>query len=249
MRKRLIVFDLDGTLAPSKSSITPAIATQLSRLVDIVQVAVISGGAWPQINNQVISKLPSNTSFSNLSILPTCGTRFYKFDGTWKLLYEEDFSAAEKKTILDAFGKVIDLPEFKAPKIWGDRVEDRGSQITFSALGQNAPLAEKKSWDIDFDRRKKMALLLDPMLQQFSLALGGLTSIDVTPQGVDKAYGINKLKTILSVEIRDMIYVGDALFPGGNDFPARGTGAICIQVRDPEDTERVIEAIVGCLSP
>jgi hypothetical protein len=44
-----------------------------------------------------------------------------------------------------------------------------------------------------------------------------------------------------------MIYIGDALFPGGNDAPARETGVICIQVRDPQETKRVIEAIVACL--
>jgi hypothetical protein len=44
-----------------------------------------------------------------------------------------------------------------------------------------------------------------------------------------------------------MIYIGDALFAGGNDYPARKTGVVCIQVRDPDETKRVIEAIIACL--
>ena len=45
--KRLIVFDLDGTLAESKSSLDSEMTELLHKLLDIVKVAVISGGDWP----------------------------------------------------------------------------------------------------------------------------------------------------------------------------------------------------------
>ncbi len=88
--------------------------------------------------------------------------------------------------------------------------------------------------------------LLD--LADFSVRLGGSSSIDVTLPGIDKAYGIGELRDVLGIPIAEMIYVGDALFAGGNDYPARETGAACIQVRDPDETKRVIEAITDCLS-
>jgi hypothetical protein len=128
-------------------------------------------------------------------------------------------------------------------------IEDRGSQITLSALGQDAPLDEKAGWDPDFAKRKRIKAILDPLIPAFSVALGGATSIDVTRPGVDKAYGIGKLRSVLGVPIRRMLFVGDALFPGGNDHPARGAGATCIQVRDPQETERVIETILACVRP
>jgi phosphomannomutase len=137
---------------------------------------------------------------------------------------------------------------FAATKTWGEAIEDRGSQITYSALGQQAPLDEKSKWDPDFAKRQKIKTLLDVSLPEFSVRLGGTTSIDVTLPGIDKAYGIGKLRDILSIPVSEMIYVGDALFPGGNDYPVRSTGAVCIQVRDPNETKRVIEAIVACLS-
>lgn len=77
--------------------------------------------------------------------------------------------------------------------------------------------------------------------------MGGATSIDITKPGIDKAYGIRKLADVVGIAISDMIYVGDALFDGGNDYPARKTGAVCIQVRDAEETKRVIETMVACL--
>jgi len=77
--------------------------------------------------------------------------------------------------------------------------------------------------------------------------MGGATSIDITKPGIDKAYGVRKLRDILGISLREMIVVGDAMFPGGNDYPAEQAGVIAIPVRGPEDTKRVIQAIVACL--
>ena len=126
-------------------------------------------------------------------------------------------------------------------------IEDRGSQITFSALGQQAPLEEKKKWDPDFAKRTKIKAILDTLVPEFSVRMGGATSIDITKPGIDKAYGIRKLRDILGISINEMIFIGDALFPGGNDHPARETGVVCIQVRDPNETKRVCEGILACM--
>ena len=247
--KKLIVFDLDGTLAESKSAIDAEMSALLGALLGVVRVAVISGGAFPQFETQLVANLPATGDLTRLSLLPTCGTRFYEYDGSWKLLYAEDFSAEQKKKIIAALNEAVDKSGFKAEKTWGEAIEDRDSQITYSALGQQAPLDAKKNWDPDFSKRRKIKALLDPMLPDFAVHLGGSTSIDITLPGIDKAYGIYKLRDILNVSIAEMIYVGDALFPGGNDYPARSTGVVCIQVRDPNETKRVIEAIVACLEP
>ena len=245
--KRLIVFDLDGTLAESKASLDAEMGTLLSTLLGIVKIAVISGGNWPQFEKQVLAHLPHDKRLANLSLLPTCGTKFYQYAGDWKKLYSEDFTAAEKDKITSSLNKAITTAGCKVEKVWGEVIEDRGSQITFSALGQQAPLDEKKKWDPDFAKRKKMKALLDHLIPEFSVRLGGATSVDVTKPGIDKAYGIRKLRDTLGIVIHDMIYVGDALFPGGNDYPAEEAGAVSIPVRDPHETKRVIEAIVACL--
>jgi len=245
--KTLIVFDLDGTLAASKSAIDPEMATLLTALLAEAKVAIISGGAFPQFQTQVLAHLPDHDRFGNLSLLPTCGTRFFRYTDDWQKLYSEDLSAPQKQQIITALNAAVASAGFAAKHVWGETIEDRESQITYSALGQQAPLDEKKTWDPDFAKRKKIQAILDGSLPDFSVRLGGSTSIDVTLPGIDKAYGIRKLRDVLAVPIADMIYVGDALFPGGNDYPARETGAVCIQVRDPEETKRVIEAINACL--
>jgi hypothetical protein len=245
--KKLIVFDLDGTLAESKSSLDAEMATLLSNLLDIVKVAVISGGNWPQFEKQLLANLPRDEHLKNLSLLPTCGTKFYQFDSGWKKLYSEDFTDAEKEKIVSSLKQVMAASGFEVHQTWGEVVEDRGSQITFSALGQQAPIEEKKKWDPDFTKRKRMKLLLDKLIPEFSVRLGGTTSVDVTKPGIDKAYGIRKLRDTLGLGIDEMIFIGDALFPGGNDYPAREAGVVSIQVKDLNETKRVIEAIVACL--
>jgi hypothetical protein len=77
--------------------------------------------------------------------------------------------------------------------------------------------------------------------------MGGATSIDVTKPGIDKAYGIGKLRDILGISLKEMIYIGDALFVGGNDYPVEEAGVTCIRVGGPLETKPVTEAIIACL--
>ncbi len=142
--KELIVFDLDGTIAESKSSLDPEMSALLHDLLGIVKVAVISGGDWSQFDKQLLSNFPQDERLNNLILLPTCGTKFYKYTGLWKKIYSEDFTADEKEKIISSLKKAIEAAGFTNGKIWGEIIEDRGSQITFSALGQQAPLKEKK---------------------------------------------------------------------------------------------------------
>src|ERR1035437_5720596 len=173
--KKLFVFDLDGTLAESKSSITSEMASLLHDLLGVMKVAVISGGSW--------------TQFENLFLLPTCGTQFFRYDGQWSKVYSEDLSAEQRKKIVSSLQRALDESGIKVDHVWGDAIEDRGSQITLSVLGQRAPLSAKQGWDPDFAKRKKITAILEPLLPAFAINMGGTTSIDVTKPGIDKAYG------------------------------------------------------------
>jgi phosphomannomutase len=78
--------------------------------------------------------------------------------------------------------------------------------------------------------------------------MGGTTSLDVTKPGIDKAYGIRKLRDLLDISLKEMIFIGDALFVGGNDYPAKEAGVVSIPVRGPNETKPVTEAIIACLA-
>ena len=246
--KKLVVFDLDGTLAESKSSLDTEMAGLLRDLLRVAKVAVISGGDWPQFEKQLLPNLALDENRMNLFLLPTCGTKFFQYSGgDWKRIYSEDLTVEEKEKIISSLKKAVDAAGFKVEKVWGEAIEDRGSQITFSALGQQAPLGEKDKWDPDFSKRKKIKAILDTFIPEFSVRLGGKTSIDVTKPGIDKAYGIRKLRELLGISLEEMIFIGDALFVGGNDYPAKEAGVVSIPVRGPSETKPVTEAIIACL--
>ena len=243
--KQLMVFDLDGTLAESKSAIDPEMVSLLNALLALTEVAIISGGGWPQFQKQLLAQDFAKGGLSHLSLLPTCGTKFYRYSSDWEKIYSDDLTDAQKEQIVTALKSAMTSLGLTPQKVWGEIIEDRGSQITFSALGQVAPISEKKGWDPDFAKRKKMQVMLTEFIPEFSVRLGGTTSIDITRPGIDKAYGIAKLEEILGIERGKMLFVGDALFPGGNDYPVKEAGVLSIQVRDQNETKRIIEAIVG----
>lgn len=245
--KRLIAFDLDGTLAKSKQAIEPDMAEALADLLTVADVAVISGGDWPQFEKQVASRLPERANRSRLWLMPTTGTKLYTFrDGQWAPVYAELFSADEKAKIIAAFEASLAATGFTPERTWGERIEDRGSQITFSALGQQAPLEAKEQWDPDHAKRKVIQADLKQRLPGLAINMGGATSIDITREGVDKGYGLKKLRDESGIPLDAMLFVGDAIFPGGNDYPAKELGLDTVKVRDPGDTLAGIATIVAC---
>ncbi|WP_294211639.1 HAD-IIB family hydrolase [uncultured Sphingomonas sp.] len=245
--KQLIAFDLDGTLAESKQPLQEPMGEALADLLGVAHVAVISGGDWPQFQKQVASRLPARADLSKLWLMPTTGTKLYVHrDGAWQTVYAELFDDATKAKILKAFDESLQATGFVPEKTWGERIEDRGSQITFSALGQEAPVAEKEHWDPKFEKRKVIQADLKQRLPGLSINMGGATSIDITQEGVDKAYGLKKLRNESGIPLDAMMFIGDAIFPGGNDYPAKELGLDTVRVRDPEETISVITAIVAC---
>jgi phosphomannomutase len=244
--KKVFIFDLDGTLAESKAAVDGEMGALLADLLATEKVAVISGGDWPQFERQLLSRLPRDQRLRNLSLLPTRGTKFYQYTGEWKKILSEDLTSDEKEKIIRSLKQALANAGSIAEQVWGEIIEDRGSQITLSALGQLAPIDAKRSWDPEFAKRRKIKALLDELIPEFCVRMGGTTSIDVTALGVDKAYGICKLRDILGIGIQEMMFVGDALFPAGGDYPAREAGVLSIRVKNPEESKRIIQTILVC---
>lgn len=246
-QKELIIFDLDGTLTASKSPLESEMAELLVRLLAKMKVAVISGGGFSQFEIQFLSKLPVATGqFGNLFLLPTSGTKLYVWQGSWQEQYSEELSGNDKKKIIENLHTAFSITNYQAPeKTYGETIEDRGSQITFSALGQQAPLELKNEWDPTRTKRQAIVDVLKRNIPEFDSRIGGATSIDITMKGVNKAYGIRKLSDFLNLPIDKMIFVGDALYQEGNDYPAKSTGVQCIQVSGPEETKKVISDLLA----
>ena len=245
--KKLVAFDLDGTLALSKQPLDADMAGRIADLLDVCLVDIISGGDWPQFEKQVVSRLPERAKLANLFIQPTTGTKLYRWSGEWKPVYAELFSADERHQIEKALDEAVKAEGLDEGQTWGDRIEDRGSQITFSGLGQDAPLVAKNAWDADRSKREALQRRLRAALPDLSINIGGSTSIDITRQGVDKQYGLKKLLPVAGVAAAEVLFVGDAIYPGGNDYPAKEMGLDTIKVDEIEQTRLVISTVATVL--
>ncbi len=245
--KKLIIFDLDGTLTESKATIDNEMASFLGNLLERKLVAVIGGGANTQFENQFLSNLHLDKKcLKNLFLFPTSGASFYSCkNGIWIKKYEYKLSPEEQEKIITALDGAFKKIGYTQPgKIWGNLIENRGTQITFSALGQEASVEEKEKWNKTSDRRKELMAELKRVLPEFEVRSGGLTSIDITKQGIDKAFGIGEIVKTLKVTKDDMIFIGDALYEGGNDYPVKTTGVETVQVSRPEDTKVFIRTLL-----
>ena len=143
--KKLIVFDLDGTLAESKASLDAEMAALLHDLLGIVKVAVISGGDWPQFEKQLLSNLPHDKRLENLSLLPTCGTKFYQYAGDWKKIYSEDFTADEKEKIISSLKKAIEESGSKSKRSGERPLKTGEARSHFPHWGSRLPSKKRKN--------------------------------------------------------------------------------------------------------
>ncbi len=244
--KKLVVFDLDGTLTPSKQPMDSEMSNILVELLRKKSVAVIGGGSYKQFQNQFLPSLNCPKELlQKLFMFPTCSTSFYRYmSGGWRNVYTENLKTEDKKKILDAFKKALDQYGYKPEKLYGEMIEDRVTQITFSALGQEAPLELKEKWDPDCKKRIEIKAKLDKLIPEFEVRMGGTTSIDVTRKSINKAYGIKKIQEILGFSISEMLFIGDALYEGGNDYPVKETGVETVQVSGPGDCKKLIKDII-----
>lgn len=249
---RLVAFDLDDTLAPSKSALDPRMAELLVQLLDAVQVCVISGGQFAQFQTQLVDNLPLDRgeALQRLHLMPTCGTQYYRFEsGVWAQLYAENLTDDQKTAALAAVEREAKRLGFWEPEngtqTWGPVLEDRGSQITFSALGQAAPVEAKKAWDPTGEKKNTLRAAVQQLLPQLEVRSGGSTSVDITRRGIDKAYGMTKLAELTGIPFEAMLFVGDRLDPDGNDYPVKALGVPCVAVEGWLDTATVVERFLA----
>lgn len=253
--KKIIAFDLDGTLAPSKSAVPSRILELLANLLENYQVCVISGGKFEQFNKQLLSNLKTDSlKLAKLHIMPTCGTQYYTFNPEskeWTKVYSEDFTDEQKKTITQALEAGLNELGYREDKTYGEIIEDRGSQITLSTLGQDIVdvlgedgVRQKEAWDPDNAKKEKIRKYVSKLIPEFEVKVGGLTSIDVTKPGIDKAYGMKKLMEVTCVTKDEILFIGDRLKEGGNDYPVVAFGIDGLEIDSWQETAVAIEAII-----
>lgn len=249
-RRKILAFDSDDTLVVSKMPATPRMAKLLAEAMKTYDVCVISGTGfdstiYPNTVRQI--EAIEGVDLSRLHIMPTCGTRYYRYqDGEWKLQYQEDLTEEQKQRIFEAIETSAKELGMWAENPAGEIIEDRLSQITYSALGQQATPEDKYAWaEANKENRRKLHEAVEAKIPEFEIRTAGTTSLDVTKPGVDKAYGMQKLIEATGVSMDEILFFGDKLDEGGNDYPVKAMGVDCIAVERWEDTAYALEGIIA----
>ena len=247
--KKMIAFDQDDTINITKLPVDAEMAELLVRLLDKYKVCIISGTNWEVMRKNDISpleKLNRQVKWENYFIMPTTGTQFWHYEKEWKREYAHFLTEEQILKISDSLEKAARKLGYWCEKPAGEVIENRGSQVTFSALGQWASPEDKHDWDPDMKKRKEIVTLIEPNLAEIGvkIGIGGATSIDITLPGIDKAYGMRQLMEQTGVAQDEILFLGDMLQVGGNDFPVKAMGIDTIQVRSCEDTKWVLRGIL-----
>ena len=253
--KKVLAFDIDQTLNIAKTPINDEIADLLIQCLDHFEVCPISGQKFDQFLIQIVNRLPHPTpeQLSHLHLFVAQGTQYYRYDTKrkdWAQVYNYPLTD-------DQVAKITHALETAAKELgyWaedqlqpGDQIiENRLSQVTFSALGQHASTEIKYSWDPDCKKRQQIVARCKELAPEFDFEIGGTTSINAITPGMNKEFGMTHLLEELHVTKDDILYFGDMTSPGGNDYPVVQMGIDTITVRSHEDTAYALRGILGVI--
>ncbi|MDF7663980.1 HAD-IIB family hydrolase [Bifidobacterium sp. ESL0763] len=246
---RLVAFDLDNTLARSKKPMRADMAARLERLSLSLDVAIITGGSYSLVRSQVLDVLAPRTRRSAIHAMPTSGACYYRWEGgQWRCVYTMELPAGDRERAKAALERNARRQGIWGEQAWGERIEDRGSQVTFSALGQRAPVEAKERWDPNNEKKDRLALAVAAELPDLVVRSAGSTSVDVSARGVDKAHAVRHLCAELGCGVGQVVFVGDRMDPEGNDYPAAVMGTLPIRVDGPDETLEVCDRLIAGLA-
>lgn len=249
MQPRAVLFDLDDTLAESFQAPLPPMIEKLGLLLEHLPVAIISAATFQRIDRCVIQPLASTERFDGLTIFPNSAAECFIWQDGWTLAYDFELTAEERARIERAILESVEETGVQEGQTkYMPRILDRRVQMAYAAIGLEASEEEKASWDPDQKKRRRLQKALEQRLPGFAILIGGKTSIDITRQGVDKSYGVRWLAERLACEPKDMLYIADALYEGGNDAVVIPTGIVTKQVTGPAETEVLIDELLASLS-
>lgn len=199
-----LFFDMDQTIAPARQPMLPEMFDLLNTLPH--SIIIVSGQEVAKINWQS-NGLRSYTLGQN-------GNHATDLDDNE--LWHVPLDPQHKAEIMAHIEAIIELLDHDLNHEWSP-IEDRGAQITFSPIGNTAPVELKMTYDPD--RRKREAFMAQVPFQSDELVvkIGGSTSLDYIHKERHKGTNVQKLIDLMGWDKDECVYFGDGLYPGGND--------------------------------
>ena len=204
---RKYIFDVDGTLTPSRKKIEPEFAEFFQEFIKNNHVSLVTGSDREKTLEQVTPEI-----YNSCKRVYNCsGSDVYEGD---LIVYRNDW---ELPIDVERFLQdELDFSQF--PVRNGNHIERRPGGVNFSILGRDSdPMLGRKeyiSWDTIHSERKFISLRVMDMFPDITVALGGQTGIDIGPKGADKSQILRDFD-----KTDDVHFFGDMMNEGQNDYP------------------------------
>ena len=200
----IYLFDIDGTLTPSRLRIDPEFEQFFLQWMKDKDVIFVTGSDKDKTIEQVGEKIWTSASRAYQS----CGNAVYQGG---QLIHKNQFDLdPELKKLLLDFVKWSDCPEQ-----FDNHIEERIGLINFSTVGRSCPQEardEYYDWDCRNKERETFCKIIEDKFPELEATVGGQISIDIYPKGQNKAQVLDDL-------IGPITFFGDKCEPGGNDYP------------------------------
>lgn len=222
---------MDQTIAPARQPIHDDMYEFLTSLPH--DIVIVSGQEVPKIAWQS-NGLPSFTLGQNGN---------HATDVADEELWHVPLDEQHRAEIMAHIEAIIEILDHDLNHEWTP-IEDRGAQITFSPIGNTAPVDVKKSYDPDRSKREALMERVPFESSELVVKIGGSTSLDYIHRDRHKGTNVKKLIDHLGWDDGDCVYFGDGLYPGGNDEAVIGV-IETVPVDDHLDTYRKLREYFG----
>jgi|GEM_PF-178925 len=242
---KALVFDMDDTLADSFTPPSDEILAKLVKLSERLPVAIMSGAAFERMERDILKRIPKEPIDAQFYVFSDSAAQCHVWRRhEWQEAYTFPLSPQEREHIQRALKDTITESGVYDGEEDTSRILDRETSVAFTALGKGASQDEKRAWDPTGGKRHALIARLREKLPEYEILIGGKTTIDVTRLGITKAYGVEWLAKELGLEAKDMLFIGDGFYPGGNDAAVIPTGIRTKEISSPAETERVIDGFL-----
>jgi len=221
--KKLIAFDLDGTLTQHKSPLGEKNRQALENLSKRYKLLMLGAGACRRIYDQM-QGFP-------IEIVGNYGLqRSVIENGEFKLVAENRYEV-DKEAVENAVTALRD--KYNLYPYSGDNVEFHASGlITFPILGTKAKIEDKLAYDPDRKKRRVMYEDVKKAFEGYNVFIGGSSSYDITKGDYNKFHALKKYCDENGYDLSEVLFFGDDFEGGGNDSHVMLGGVDCVVIDD-----------------
>ena len=227
------IFDVDGTLTPSRQKIDPDFEAWFSKFVANNSVWLVTGSDYPKTEEQLGSEI-----CESVATVYNCSGNDVWFQG--KRVNSKQFTPPQG--LYNLMNGWLQTSSF--PLRTGNHIEERTGTINFSIVGRNANQKEREFYvkhDLETRERESIAFQINLEFPDIMASVGGETGIDIYRAGGDKSQILEDFDS----PYNDIYFFGDRMEEGGNDFPLakRLNEKKCYHVKDWKHTKECLEQL------